>query len=100
MAEKITYSIFSKDGFYETASYCRSNFDFDRVFVCSAARGQPPKSILCLPAELFTEDSNLPAKLNSWRTLPQREGSGPFAPLTLSRIVAVSLFSVAGTGVA
>ena len=37
---------------------------------------------------------------NLIRTLPEREGSGPFASLTPIWIVAVSLFSVAGTGVA
>jgi hypothetical protein len=29
----------------------------------SAARSQPPKSIYRLPDALFTEDSNLPAKV-------------------------------------
>src|SRR6516225_5325187 len=42
------------------------NFLTRGIFASSAARGLPPKSILCLPAELFTEDSNLPAKLNSY----------------------------------
>jgi hypothetical protein len=67
----------------------------------SAARSQPPKSIFRLPDALFTEDSNLPAKVpNSWDTTPVWEGFGPFASLTPILIVAVSLFSVAGTGAA
>lgn len=50
----------------------------------------------CLP-----KDQNCPQRrLNSWHTPLEREGSRPFTSVRPIWIVAVSLFSVAGTGVA
>ena len=78
----------------------RQHLGFLDIFATSAPHGQPrqfyARRMRCLPNNQISPQRCL----NSWHTALEREGFGPFTPLTPIWITAVSLFSVAGTGVA